>query len=54
LAGLGILLLPFLLVLGLALRVLVIVALGLLLIWLVGKLVLMFIDALKGKETKKE
>lgn len=53
LAGLGVLLLPFLLVLGLALRVLVIILLGLLAIWLVGKLVLMFIDAVKGKDAKK-
>ena len=54
LAGLGVLLFPFLLVLGLALRILVIIAMALLAIWLVGKLVLLFIDAVKGKETKKE
>jgi hypothetical protein len=50
LAGLGILLFPLLIVLGVALRFLVIILIGLLAVWLIGKLTLLFIDALKGKE----
>lgn len=52
LAGLGILLFPFLLVLGFALRLLILVAAVLFAVWLVGKLTLMVIDALRRKEPK--
>jgi len=52
LAGLGVLLFPFLLVLGFAIRILVLVLICLFSIWLVGKLVLILIDALKRKEQK--
>ena len=50
LAGLGVLLFPLLLVLGLALRLIIIVAAVLFAVWLVGKLTLMIIDAIRGKE----
>lgn len=52
-AGLGILLFPLLLVLGLALRLLILILIGILAVWLIGKLVLMVIDALRTKEGKK-
>jgi hypothetical protein len=54
LAGLGILLFPLLLVLGLALRLLVVIFVGLFAIWLVGKLALILIDAVRGKEQSKK
>lgn len=53
LAGLGILLFPLLLVLGIALRLLIMILIGLFAIWLVGKLTLMAISALAGKEQNK-
>jgi hypothetical protein len=52
LAGLGVLLFPFLLVLGFAIRILILVFICLFAIWLVGKLVLILIEALKRKEQK--
>ena len=54
LAGLGILLFPLLLVLGIALRLIIIIAVALFAIWLVGKLTLMLIDALKKKEETQQ
>ncbi|HOE68032.1 MAG TPA: hypothetical protein PK997_05285 [Candidatus Omnitrophota bacterium] len=50
LAGVGVLLFPFFLLLGIALRFLVLVLVGLFAIWLVGKLVLLLIDSLKKKD----
>jgi hypothetical protein len=52
LAGLGVVLFPLLLVLGLALRVLILILIGLFAVWLVGKLTLMLIEAFKKKEEK--
>ena len=54
LAGLGVLIFPLLLVLGIALRLIIIVAAVLFAIWLVGKLTLMLIDSLRGKEKEKK
>ncbi|OQA56112.1 MAG: hypothetical protein BWY42_01152 [Candidatus Omnitrophica bacterium ADurb.Bin277] len=51
LAGLGVLLFPLLFVLGFALRLLILVAAVLFAVWLVGKLTLVVIDALRRKET---
>jgi len=51
LAGLGVLLFPLLFVLGFALRLLILVAAVLFAVWLVGKLTLAVIDALRRKET---
>ena len=55
--GLGlllyILLAPFLFMLGVALRILVFISAGLFIVWLIGKLTLLLIDALRGKEQGK-
>lgn len=53
LSGIGILLLPLLLVLGLFLRLAVGLIILLLAIWLVGKVTLFLIDALKKKSEKQ-
>lgn len=52
-AGLGVLLFPFLIVLGFALRILIVIFVGLFAIWLIGKLTLLLIDAIRGKEQGK-
>lgn len=52
LTGLGVLLFPLLLVLGFAIRILILVLICLFSIWIVGKLALTLIDVLKRKEQK--
>lgn len=52
LSGIGVLLLPLLLVLGVFLRLAVGLILLLLAVWLIGKLTLFLIEALKKKENK--
>ncbi len=53
LSGIGVLLLPLLLVLGVFLRLAVGLIVLLLAIWLIGKVTLFLIDALKKKENKQ-
>lgn len=53
LAGLGVLLFPLLVVFGFAVKLLILILIGLLAVWAVGKLTLLIIDALKGKEQVK-
>jgi hypothetical protein len=53
LSGVGILLLPLLLVLGLFLRLTIGLIVLLLAIWLIGKVTLFLIDVLKKKENKQ-
>ena len=53
LSGLGILLLPLLLVLGMFLRLALGLIVLLLAIWLIGKVTLFLIDVLKKKESKQ-
>jgi hypothetical protein len=52
LSGIGVLLLPLLLVLGLFLRLAIGLVLLFLAIWLIGKVTLFLIDALRKKENK--
>lgn len=54
LSGVGILLFPLLLVLGVFLRLLIGIVILILAIWLVGRLTLLLIDALKGKENQQD
>ena len=53
LSGIGVLLLPLLLVLGVFLRLAIGLIVLLLAIWLIGKVTLFLIDALKKKEDKQ-
>jgi len=53
LSGIGILLLPLLLVLGIFLRLAIGLIVFLLAIWLIGKVTLFLIDALKKRESKQ-
>jgi hypothetical protein len=53
LSGIGILLLPLLLVLGVFLRLVVGLILLLLAIWLIGRVTLFLIDAFRKKENKQ-
>jgi uncharacterized membrane protein YphA (DoxX/SURF4 family) len=53
LSGIGILLLPFLLVLGVFLRLAIGLIVLLLVIWLIGKATLFLIDTLRKKENKQ-
>jgi hypothetical protein len=53
LSGLGILLLPLLLVLGIFLRLAIGLIILLLAVWLIGKVTLFLIDVLKKKESKQ-
>jgi hypothetical protein len=53
LSGIGVLLLPLLLVLGIFLRLAIGLIVLLLAIWLIGKVTLFLIDALRKKENKK-
>ncbi|MDD5226891.1 MAG: hypothetical protein PHV97_06910 [Candidatus Omnitrophica bacterium] len=52
LSGIGVLLLPFLLVLGLFLRLAVGLVVLLLVVWLIGKVTLFLIESLRKKEDK--
>ncbi len=54
LSGVGILLFPLLLVLGVFLRLLVGIAVLILAVWMIGWLTLLLIDALKGKEDPQD
>ena len=54
LSGVGILLFPLLLVLGVFLRLLVGIAILILAVWMIGWLTLLLIDALKGKEDPQD
>lgn len=54
LSGVGILLFPLLLVLGVFLRLLVGIAILILAIWMIGWLTLLLIDALKSKEEPQD
>ena len=53
LSGIGVLLLPLLLVLGVFLRLALGLIVLLLVIWLIGKVTLFLIDALKKRENKQ-
>ena len=53
LSGIGVLLLPLLLVLGMFLRLALGLIVLLLAIWLIGKVTLFLIDVLKKKESKQ-
>ncbi|MFA5159976.1 MAG: hypothetical protein WC484_05660 [Candidatus Omnitrophota bacterium] len=53
LSGIGILLLPFLLVLGIFLRLAIGLIVLLLVIWLIGKVTLFLIDTLRKKDNKQ-
>lgn len=54
LSGLGILLLPLFLVLGIFLRLIFGLLLVILAVWLIGKLTLFLVSCLRTGETKKE
>ena len=53
LSGLGILLFPLLLVLGVFFRLVIGLVVVVFAIWLIGQLTLLLIEALKGQEKKK-
>lgn len=53
LIGIGCLLFPLLLLLGLLLRVVFVMAFGFFAIWLLGKLIIFIWEKLKGDEDKK-
>lgn len=53
LIGIGCLLFPLLLLLGLLLRVVFVMAFGFFTIWLLGKLIIFIWEKLKGDEDKK-
>ncbi|MCF7874926.1 MAG: hypothetical protein K9L87_05485 [Candidatus Omnitrophica bacterium] len=49
LSGLGLVLYPFLLLLGFALRIFIIIGLGIFFIWLLGKFIIFVWESLKNK-----
>ncbi len=53
LSGVGIMLIPLLLVLGVFLRIIISIFILLLAVWLIGKVTLYLIELLRNKETKK-
>jgi len=53
-AGLGYLFIPFILVLGLFLRFILLIVLGILAVWILGKFIIFVWEALRKKPDKKK